>query len=134
FIDRNTARWLRRNAGVDVGDSVTIALEARLLNGPKGRRHKRLFSDAVTKRNAPTLIDMIQSGEVFFDDSRGRGNLIYLFPHAANRFTKITVNPQTQRGLRGSRITGPVVVNLQTIPSDGEATELGRIRRLQQIR
>ena len=43
FIDRETARWLGRNAGVDVGDSVTIALEARLFNGPKGRRIAKLF-------------------------------------------------------------------------------------------
>ena len=130
FIDRDIAGWLEKNAGIRVGDSVTIALEARLLNGPKGRRHSQMLFNAVGQDGAHTLIDALLFGEVFFDD----GNLIYLFPHSAGNLTKITVNPQSVRGGRDSSITGPVVVNLQTVPTGGEATELGRIRRLRRVR
>ena len=130
FLDRKISRWLHRNAGITIGDSVTIALEARLFNGPKGLKHSRLLNNAVGVNGAHTLIDVILFGDVFFD---GR-NLIYLFPHSAQNYTKITVNPLSSIEGRSSSITGPVVVNVQTVPTGGEATELNRIRRLRRIR
>lgn len=110
FIERKIAAYLKKNAGIDIGDSVTISLEARLLNGPKAVRHG-LKGDAVGIAGAHTIMDAFLYGQVYYD----RGNLIYLFPHSANQLAKVTVNPINIIEGRGSKIHGPSIVNLETL-------------------
>jgi hypothetical protein len=124
FIESKVASWLKANAGVEVGDSVTIALEARLLGkgGPKGIRHG-LDGSGIGVSGAKMITDALVYGQVYYD----RGNLIYLFPHSENRMSKITVNPKTKIEARSSHILGPVIVNIETIAKVEGDTEFSRI-------
>jgi len=126
FIDTTVSSWLKKNAAIEVGDSVTIALEARLLTGPKGIRHS-LKGDAIGKSGALTVIDALLYGNVYSD--KVKGTLIYLFPHSAGRLSKITVNPRTLRKPNDSSIMGPVVVNIESIGATLKDTEFYRITK-----
>lgn len=130
FVEGKIASWLKKNAGIEIGDSVTIALEARLLNGPKGKRHGAA-GDAIGKGGAETIIDALMYGQVYYD----RNELIYLFPHSAKQLSKITVALNQAREGRGSKIIGPAIASVETIGStktDGEfsriTTKLKRIK------
>ena len=123
FIDSKVALWLKKNAGIEIGDSVTISLEARLFNGPKGIRHSAA-GDAIGKLGAHTIIDALMYGNVYHDIS---GNLIYLFPHSANQLSKITVNPIHVIEGRGSKIKTPAVVSIQTLNVSNKDAEYVRI-------
>jgi hypothetical protein len=122
FIDKTLSSWLKQNAGTEIGDSVTISLEARLLAGKKGLRHSHA-GDGIGKSGAMTVIDALLYGRVYYD----KGNLIYLFPHSAHRMSKITVNPSLRREGRGSAITGPVIVNIESIGATIADREYERI-------
>ncbi|MDR2864603.1 MAG: phage head morphogenesis protein [Spirochaetaceae bacterium] len=124
FVEGNVAVWLKKNAGIEIGDSVTIALEARLLNGPKAIRHGTA-GNAIGKNGARVIIDVLMYGQVYFEDNTK--NLIYIFPHSENQVSKITVTPIKKTGGRGSAILSPVIDNIQTIPISGEASEYKRI-------
>ena len=126
FIESNVASWLKRNGNIEVGDSVTIALEARLLTGPKAVRHLKA-GDAITKEGALNLIEAMLYGQVYFDDFENKKNLIYLFPFSDKRLTKITVDPRQRLESRGSSITGPVVINIETIGASKADEEYYRI-------
>jgi hypothetical protein len=121
FVENKVASWLKKNEGMEIGDSVTIALEARLLNGPKAVRHGKA-GDAIGA-GALTVLDALIYGRVYFDE----GNLIYLFAHSAGRYSKITVNPRLKRGGRGSELLGPGVVNIESI---GASINDGEYRRI----
>jgi SPP1 gp7 family putative phage head morphogenesis protein len=130
FIDKSVASWLKKNTGMETGDSVTISLEARLLTGKKGLRHSHA-GDGIGKSGAMTVIDALLYGQVYYD----RGNLIYLFPHSANRMSKITVNPRLPRGGRGSSIIGPSIVNIESVGATAADKEFERITEgLQKIK
>ena len=122
FIESNVAAYLKKNAGIDIGDSVTISLEARLLNGPKAVRHG-LKGDALGIAGAYTTMDALLYGQVYYDS----GNLIYLFPHSANQLTKITVNPISIIEGRGSKINSPCIVNIETLNVSKKDTGYVRI-------
>ncbi|GMO18580.1 MAG: hypothetical protein Pg6A_05270 [Termitinemataceae bacterium] len=124
FIGRDVAAFLKKNAGIDIGDSVTISLQARLLNGPKAVRHG-IAGNAVGSGGAHTILDALLYGQVYYESATG--NLIYLFPHSANNLTKITVNPRLKIEGRSSNIWGPGIVNVQTIPNTPEKGDYRRI-------
>ena len=124
FIESHVASWLKRNENIETGDSVTIALEARLLTGPKAVRHLKA-GDAIDKEGALNLIETILYGQVYFD--KLKNTLIYLFPHSMGKLTKITVKPIKELSAKGSSIKGPVVVNLETIGADKTDEEYFRI-------
>ena len=126
FIDNKIALWLKKNTSIETGDSVTIALEARLLTGPKGIRHS-LAGDAIGKSGALTIIDALLYGNVYHDVDKG--TLIYLFPHSIGRLSKITVNPRQIRKPDTSSILGPVVVNIESIGATNKDTEFYRITK-----
>ena len=107
-----------------MGDSVTISLEARLLNGPKALRHIKA-GDFIGLDGASIILEALVYGNVYYEQETK--NLIYLFPHSAGRYSKITVNPKITSGGRGSKIVGPGVVNIETIGSDLTDGEFRRI-------
>jgi SPP1 gp7 family putative phage head morphogenesis protein len=115
FIENKIAAYLKKNAGIDIGDSVTISLEARLLNGLKG--------NAVDKYTASNIIDSLLYGNVYYDKTgtgtrTHAGNLVYIFPYSDDRFFKITVNPKSVIG-SDSIITGPSIRSIDTIKKEG---------------
>jgi hypothetical protein len=118
FIESKVASWLKQNKSLEVGDSVTISLEARLLSGAKGQRHSHA-GDGIGKSGAMNIIENLVFGQVYYDGKNSRhtheGNLIYFFPHSENRISKITVNPSYPAGHRDSKITGPVVRSIETV-------------------
>jgi hypothetical protein len=122
FIDGKVAAYLKKNAGIDTGDSVTISLEARLLNGPKAVRHE-LQGNAVDKYTAENIIDSLLYGHVYYDkEGKGlrshAGNLVYIFPYSDDGFYKITVSPKNVIGI-DSVIMGPGIVGIDTIKKEG---------------
>jgi hypothetical protein len=123
FIDTDLSSWLKKNEKLDIGEKVTIALEARLLNGQKAARHSQEMGDAVGQAAASTILDALLYGQVYSD--HGNGTIIYLFPHSQNKLTKITVNPRLDRGIRG--LIGPAVVNIESIGATGKDGEFNRI-------
>jgi len=121
FIDNKVAAYLKKNAGIDIGDSVTISLEARLLKGPKAFRHE-LARNAVDQNTAENIIDTLLYGHVYFDKegmgSRTHaGNLVYIFPYSDDRFYKIIVNPKSVIG--NKLIIGPSIISIDTIKEEG---------------
>jgi hypothetical protein len=117
-IESKVASWLKRNKNIEIGDSVTISLEARLLSGVKGRRHSQA-GDGIGKSGAMNIIEALVFGQVYYDGQDRRhtheGNLVYFFPHSENRVSKITVNPSYPVSHRDSRITGPSIRNIETV-------------------
>jgi hypothetical protein len=121
FIDGTVTAYLKKNAGIDIGDSVTISLEARFLNGPKAVRHE-LIGNAVDKNTAENIIDSLLYGHVYYDKagmgSRTQpGNLVYVFPYSNDSFYKIVVNPKSVIGI-DSIIVGPGIVSINTIKKE----------------
>jgi hypothetical protein len=122
FIGRDVAAFLKKNAGIDIGDSVTISLQARLLNGPKAVRHG-IAGNAVGSGGAHTILDALLYGQVYYDKTgmgsrTHAGNLIYIFPYSEERFFKITVSPKYTLG-NESIITGPSIRSIDTIKKEG---------------
>jgi hypothetical protein len=124
FIENDIKTWLKKNANIEMGESITIALESRLLGkgGPKGIRHGH-DGTGIGNLGGQTIIEALLYGNVYFD----KGNLIFLFPHSASRMSKITVNPKAPRGGSGSTIIGPVIVNIESIPAVKGEGEFRRV-------
>jgi len=124
FVDRKVAGWLKKNAGIDIGESVTISLEARLLNGPKAMRHIR-DGNAVGQIESHSIVDALLYGKVYYTTvSSGKahaGNLTYIFPYSENKFYKIMVSPSVKlrSDSKNSFITGPVIRSIDTIGEEG---------------
>jgi len=124
FIDGRVAAWLKKNAGIKLDGSVTIALEARLLGGPKGMRHVA-SGNAVGKIESRYILDALLHGDVYFaseSNSKAKaGNLTYVFPYSENRFYKIIVNPSVRMDEDGAKsfIVGPVIRSVDTIGEEG---------------
>jgi len=126
FVDRKIAGWLKKNAGIDIGESVTISLEERLLNGPRVIRHIR-DGNAVGRIESHSIIDALLYGKVYYaTTSSGRahgGNITYIFPYSENKFYKIIVNPSFKlspdTGGKNSFITGPIIRSIDTIGEAG---------------
>jgi hypothetical protein len=118
FVESKVAAWLKRNQNIEIGDSVTISLEARLLSGVKGLRHS-YAGDGIGKIGAMNIIETFVFGQVYYDDQSRRhtheGNLVYFFPHSENRISKITVHPSYSVSQRDSKITGPMVRSIETV-------------------
>ncbi len=128
FIDKDINRWLKKNKGINIGDSNIIALEARLFapGNPKADRHSRT-GDAIGKNGAGIIIDAILYGDVYFD--KASNNLIYLFPHSASKLIKLTVSTKTTLKTRQTAIDTPCIRNLQTINASEKDGEFLRITK-----
>lgn len=122
FIDSKVASFLKKQTGTEPGDNVTIALEARLLNGPKAARHAAA-GNAVDKEAAGHLIDSLLYGQVYYDE----GNLIYVGFNSDKSYTKVTVAPVKKLATSEGSVSTPTVVNIQTIGATADDGEYRRI-------
>lgn len=134
FIDPAIRGWLKRHKNIAVpAENNIIALEARLIRpgSPKADRHSKA-GDAIGKNGAHIITETLLYGNVYLDTDE---KLIYLFPHSAQRFIKITVALSTRLKTRQTAIDTAVIRNIQTIGANRNDTEYMRItEKLEKIR
>ncbi len=92
FISSAISKYLKNKIGIDIGESVTVGLEARLLNGLKAKRHA-LKGEALSKSDADYILKCLLYGDVYFQ----------------------TVRPNYIKKSRSSSLTMPTVLNIQFI-------------------
>ena len=134
FIDPAIRGWLKRHKNIAVpAENNIIALEARLIRpgSPKADRHSKA-GDAIGKNGVHIITETLLYGNVYLDTDE---KLIYLFPHSAQRFIKITVALSTRLKTRQTAIDTAVIRNIQTIGANRNDTEYMRItEKLEKIR
>jgi len=132
FIDSDIRLWLRKHKAISVEQANIIALEARLIRpgSPKADRHSKA-GDAIGKNGAQLITSALLYGNAYFD----RGNIIYLFPHSANKLMKITVSLLTKLEAKRTVIHTPTIRNIETINVSRLDAEYVRItEKLEKIR
>lgn len=132
FIDSDIRNWLKKNKAISIEQANIIALEARLIRpgSPKADRHSKA-GDAIGKNGAQLITNALLYGNAYFD----RGNIIYLFPHSANKLMKITVSLLTKLGAKRTAIYTPTIRNIETINVSRLDAEYIRItEKLEKIR
>ena len=72
FISSAISKYLMNKIGIDIGESITVGLEARLLNGLKAKRHA-LKNEALKKSDAENILKCLLYGDVYFQ----KNNKIY---------------------------------------------------------
>ena len=132
FIDSDIRNWLKKNKAISIEQANIIALEARLIRpgSPKADRHSKA-GDAIGKNGAQLITNALLYGNAYFD----RGNIIYLFPHSANKLMKITVSLLTKLEAKRTAIYTPTIRNIETINVSRLDAEYIRItEKLEKIR
>lgn len=132
FIDSDIRNWLKKNKAISIEQANIIAFEARLIRpgSPKADRHSKA-GDAIGKNGAQLITNALLYGNVYFD----RGNIIYLFPHSANKLMKITVSLLTKLEAKRTAIYTPTIRNIETINVSRLDAEYIRItEKLEKIR
>ena len=112
FISSAISKYLMNKIGIDIGESVTVGLEARLLNGLKAKRHA-LKNEALEKSDAENILKCLLYGNVYFQ--KNNKNLLYLYQVEKEKYLQITVRPNYIKKSRSSSLTMPTVLNIQFI-------------------
>ena len=112
FIDTLVKNRLMQIAGIDIGESVTVGLEARLLNGIKAKRHASK-GEALEKSDADNILKCLLYGDVYFQ--KNNGYLIYLYKVAENRYLQMSIKPLEKKSAHRTSLTIPLVRNIQFI-------------------
>lgn len=112
FISSTVSKWIMQNAGIDIGESITIGLEARLLNGIKAKRHASK-GEALEKSDADNILKCLLYGDVYFQ--KNNGYLIYLYKVAENRYLQMSIKTLENKSSHKSSLTIPLVRNIQFI-------------------
>ena len=112
FISSAISKYLKNKIGIDIGESVTVGLEARLLNGLKAKRHA-LKNEALEKSDADYILKCLLYGDVYFQ--KNNKNLLYLYQVEKEKYLQITVRPNYIKKSRSSLLTMPTVLNIQFI-------------------
>lgn len=110
FISSAISKWIMQHAGIDIGESVTVGLEARLLNGLKAKRHAKK-GEALEKSDADNILKCLLYGDVYFQ--KNNGYLIYLYKVAENRYLQMSIKPVDRLSKRGGVLDIPIVRNIQ---------------------
>lgn len=110
FIDTLVKNRLMQIAGIDIGESVTVGLEARLLNGLKAKRHASK-GEALEKSDADNILKCLLYGDVYFQ--KNNGYLIYLYKVAENRYLQMSIKPVGRLSKRATILNIPLVRNIQ---------------------
>lgn len=110
FISSSISKWIMQHAGIDIGESVTVGLEARLLNGLKAKRHAKK-GEALEKSDADNILKCLLYGDVYFQ--KNNGYLIYLYKVAENRYLQMAIKPFGKISKRASVLNIPQVRNIQ---------------------
>ena len=112
FISSAISKYLKNKIGIDIGESVTVGLEARLLNGIKAKRHA-LKNEALEKSDADYILKCLLYGDVYFQ--KNNKNLLYLYKVGEDRYLQIALNPQFSRLVKGSYLRIPLIRNIKFI-------------------
>lgn len=110
FISSAISKYLKNKIGIDIGESVTVGLEARLLNGLKAKRHA-LKGEALSKSDADYILKCLLYGDVYFQ--KNNGYLIYLYKVSEDRYLQMTINTKFTVSKRGTYLNIPLVRNIQ---------------------
>lgn len=110
FISSAISKYLKNKIGIDIGESVTVGLEARLLNGIKAKRHA-LKNEALEKSDAENILKCLLYGDVYFQ--KNNGYLIYLYKVSEDRYLQMTIKPVGRLSKRGGVLDIPIVRNIQ---------------------
>ena len=111
FIDSAVKNYLK-NQNIDIGESITIGLEARLLNSIKAKRHAKK-NEALEAKDAEYIIKCILEGKVYFQTDNKY--IIYLYKIEENKYLQISIATEINFSGRNSGITIPAVRNIQFI-------------------
>ncbi len=110
FISSTISKWIMQHAGIDIGESVTVGLEARLLNGLKAKRHAKK-GEALEKSDADNILKCLLYGDVYFQ--KNNKNLLYLYKVENDKYLQITVNTKYNLSHKTVSIKIPLVRNIQ---------------------
>lgn len=111
FIDSAVKNYLK-NQNIDIGESITIGLEARLLNSIKAKRHAKK-NEALEAKDAEYIIKCILEGQVYFQTDNKY--IIYLYNIEDDKYLQISIATEINFSGRNSGITIPAVRNIQFI-------------------
>lgn len=121
FIDSVVKNYLK-NQNIDIGESITIGLEARLLNSIKAKRHAKK-NEALEAKDSKYIIDCILFGDVYFQiDNK---YIIYLYKIEENKYLQISINPKGSLTHKGSFIITSLVRNIQFINETQKNSKYG---------
>lgn len=118
FISSAISKYLKNKIGIDIGESVTVGLEARLLNGIKAKRHA-LKNEALEKSDADYILKCLLYGDVYFQ--KNNGYLIYLYKVSEDRYLQMSIKPVGRLSKRGGVLDIPIVRNIQFL-NDNQVT------------
>lgn len=110
FISSAISKYLKNKIGIDIGESVTVGLEARLLNGLKAKRHA-LKNEALEKSDAENILKCLLYGDVYFQ--KNNKNLLYLYKVGEDRYLQIAVNTKYSLSHKSVSIKIPLIRNIQ---------------------
>ena len=110
FIDTLVKNRLMQIAGIDIGESVTVGLEARLLNGLKAKRHASK-GEALEKSDADNILKCLLYGDVYFQ--KNNKNLLYLYKVENDKYLQIVIRPSFIHSKKRASIQMPSVRNIQ---------------------
>ena len=110
FISSAISKYLKNKIGIDIGESVTVGLEARLLNGIKAKQHA-LKNEALEKSDAENILKCLLYGDVYFQ--KNNGYLIYLYKVSEDRYLQMSIKPVGRLSKRGGVLDIPIVRNIQ---------------------
>ena len=110
FISSAISKYLKNKIGIDIGESITVGLEARLLNGIKAKRHA-LKGEALEKSDAENILKCLLYGDVYFQ--KNNKNILYLYKVGDNKYLQITVNTKYSLSHQSASIKIPLVRNIQ---------------------
>ena len=121
FIDSAVKNYLK-NQNIDIGESITIGLEARLLNSIKAKRHAKK-NEALEAKDAEYIIKCILEGQVYFQTDNKY--IIYLYKIEENKYLQISINPKGSLTHKGSFIITSLVRNIQFINENQKNSKYG---------
>lgn len=117
FISSAISKYLKNKIGIDIGESVTVGLEARLLRrlpaeatGLKAKRHA-LKGEALSKSDADYILKCLLYGDVYFQ--KNNKNLLYLYKVGEDRYLQIAVNTKYSLSHKSVSIKIPLIRNIQ---------------------
>lgn len=117
FISSAISKYLKNKIGIDIGESVTVGLEARLLRrlpaeatGLKAKRHA-LKGEALEKSDADYILKCLLYGDVYFQ--KNNGYLIYLYKVSEDRYLQMSIKPFGKVSKRATILNIPQVRNIQ---------------------
>lgn len=99
-----------KTKNIDIGESITIGLEARLLNSIKAKRHAKK-GEALEAKDGQHIINCILFGDVYF--AKDNGNILYLYKIEDNKYLQIVVKGAAKLSKHRSSIITPLVRNIQ---------------------